>query len=209
MESIEADTKPPITKEIVEKGDGVVGNVQDASATSNSENKNKRKRRNKKARKQPQQAAGETIMLDKAGGEDVTDIGMMEQNSRKKPKSTPIRLTARPDTDQPYAYYHLRIPPAQCDMISLRTTLTNSLSRLLGIQGTAILDVDILKLDSTTGDAWVRVAGSPGHLGPWGAEGFGVAVSGGVGGVEGMRVVKGGRWLVGVAGVGEDDLWGE
>ncbi|KAF8467411.1 hypothetical protein BDZ91DRAFT_793761 [Kalaharituber pfeilii] len=148
-------------------------------------------------------------MLDRAGDEDVTDTGMAEQNSRKKrseSKSTTIQLTARPDTDQHYTYYYLCIAPAQCDIISLRTTLTNLLSRLLGIQGVAILSADILKLDSTSGDAWVRVAGSPGRLGPWGAEGFGVPVSGGVEGVEGMRVVKGSRWLVGVAGIGENDL---
>lgn len=67
----------------------------------------------------------------------------------------------------PYTYLHLLtathtnqsiIPsnPTSLDEITLRTHLNSALNQYLGLTGTAI-PIDIFKVESTTGEAWVRI----------------------------------------------------
>ncbi|KAF8424749.1 hypothetical protein BGX38DRAFT_1279367 [Terfezia claveryi] len=133
-----------------------------------------------------------------------------------------VRITARENSEGGGGcgvwITHPSPPPSQSappDLLTWRTFLTSSLTRLFGIQGASCL-VDILKLENW--DCWVKVVGSDGNFGAGiSSGGFGVAVGGYVCALAGdeagsgrgvsVRVVKGGRWLVGVAGGGQSDLW--
>lgn len=141
------------------------------------------------------------------------------------------RLLHPPQLSQNFLLQH------QPDLLTWRTILTASLTKLLGIQGSAYL-IDILKLENW--DCWVKVVspsacggfgiGGKGTIGGEGGNGFTAAVggyigvwgkhgggsdSGGAGAgsdvTVGVRVVRGGRWLIGIVGDrdedGEKSLW--
>lgn len=83
------------------------------------------------------------------------------------------------------------------DEITLRTHLTSALNQYLGVTGTAI-PVDIFKVESATGEAWVRIPRDDERavvaaLSQWAGKG-GIVV----------RILGRGSWLGGLIG-GEGD----